>query len=252
MQFLLFLTAQGWGASSCRSSSSCDARPGPKSLTCRLSCRWPLRSASQRRGHCPCPRRLCASCVLGRLREQTRPAFGLRASLPAPSAERRIGSSSASSASVSPQSSVVTRRTRPFAASSTSHGPSSRRGGRTSRSPRGACSTSASPTGRPSLPGGCSLPACVATSARQGGRGFSFGSRSAPPPRLALPPPRASGRPSPSRPQVLFARPFPAFSGRLNAWVTSWAAQWLMGPCSLEGLAPEDLSELVVLMLSLF
>lgn len=43
--------------------------------------------------------------------------------------------------------------------------------------------------------------------------------------------------------EVLFARPFPAFSGRLNAWVTSWAAQWLMGPCSLEGLAPEDVAD---------
>lgn len=35
---------------------------------------------------------------------------------------------------------------------------------------------------------------------------------------------------------VLFARPFPAFSARLNAWVTSWAAQWLMGPCEVQDL----------------
>jgi hypothetical protein len=36
--------------------------------------------------------------------------------------------------------------------------------------------------------------------------------------------------------EVLFARPFPAFSAKLNAWVTWWAAQWLMGPCTLEDL----------------
>ena len=36
--------------------------------------------------------------------------------------------------------------------------------------------------------------------------------------------------------KVLFARPFPAFSARLNAWVTLAAAQWLMGPCVLEDL----------------
>jgi hypothetical protein len=42
--------------------------------------------------------------------------------------------------------------------------------------------------------------------------------------------------------EVLFARPFPVFSGRLNAWVTWWAAQWLMGPCTLEDLSPEDLA----------
>lgn len=97
------------------------------------------------------------------------------------------------------------------------------------------------------------LPASVCGDVRATGRKgllFWFEVGSSPAPRS--PAPRASGRPSPSRPQVLFARPFPAFSGRLNAWVTSWAAQWLMGPCSLEGLAPEDLSELVVLMLSLF
>ena len=30
--------------------------------------------------------------------------------------------------------------------------------------------------------------------------------------------------------EILFARPFPVFAGRMNAWVTWWAAQWLMGP----------------------
>eukprot|EP00310_Coccolithus_braarudii_P023368 CAMPEP_0183337468 /NCGR_PEP_ID=MMETSP0164_2-20130417/5098_1 /TAXON_ID=221442 /ORGANISM="Coccolithus pelagicus ssp braarudi, Strain PLY182g" /LENGTH=271 /DNA_ID=CAMNT_0025507159 /DNA_START=17 /DNA_END=832 /DNA_ORIENTATION=- len=39
---------------------------------------------------------------------------------------------------------------------------------------------------------------------------------------------------------VLFARPLPAWSARLNAWVTWWAAQWLMGPCSLEDLSDAD------------
>ena len=36
--------------------------------------------------------------------------------------------------------------------------------------------------------------------------------------------------------RILFARPFPAFSAKLNAWVTWWAAQWLMGPCELQDL----------------
>ena len=36
--------------------------------------------------------------------------------------------------------------------------------------------------------------------------------------------------------RILFARPFPAFSAKLNAWVTWLAAQWLMGPCSLDNL----------------
>ena len=39
---------------------------------------------------------------------------------------------------------------------------------------------------------------------------------------------------------VLFARPFPVFSAQLNAWVTWWAAQWLMGPCTLERLDDKD------------
>jgi len=36
--------------------------------------------------------------------------------------------------------------------------------------------------------------------------------------------------------EVLFARPFPAFSSKLNAWVTWWAGQWLMGPCTLQSI----------------
>ncbi|CAN0196751.1 unnamed protein product [Ascophyllum nodosum] len=32
---------------------------------------------------------------------------------------------------------------------------------------------------------------------------------------------------------VMFSRPFPAFSARLNAWVTLIASQWLMGPSEL-------------------
>ena len=39
--------------------------------------------------------------------------------------------------------------------------------------------------------------------------------------------------------EVFFAKPFPAFSAKLNAWVTWWAAQWLMGPCSLVDLDDE-------------
>lgn len=35
---------------------------------------------------------------------------------------------------------------------------------------------------------------------------------------------------------VLFALPFPAFSARLNALVTKFAATWLMGPCVIEDL----------------
>lgn len=36
--------------------------------------------------------------------------------------------------------------------------------------------------------------------------------------------------------EVLFAKPFPAFSAKLNAWVTWWAGQWLMGPCVLQDI----------------
>ncbi|KAJ1627453.1 hypothetical protein T492DRAFT_1025158 [Pavlovales sp. CCMP2436] len=44
---------------------------------------------------------------------------------------------------------------------------------------------------------------------------------------------------------VLFARPFPAFSARLNAWVTWLAAQWLMGRCELRDVDdPLDMAKL--------
>lgn len=42
--------------------------------------------------------------------------------------------------------------------------------------------------------------------------------------------------------EILFAKPFPIFSSKLNAWVTWLAAQWLMGPCELK-----DLEEATVL-----
>ena len=42
--------------------------------------------------------------------------------------------------------------------------------------------------------------------------------------------------------ELLFATPFPAFSAKLNAWVTWWAAQWLMGPCVLEDLEDGELN----------
>jgi hypothetical protein len=46
---------------------------------------------------------------------------------------------------------------------------------------------------------------------------------------------------------VLFARPFPAFSAKLNTWVTWLAAQWLMGHCEIRDLTePEDLARLSV------
>jgi hypothetical protein len=33
--------------------------------------------------------------------------------------------------------------------------------------------------------------------------------------------------------QVMFSRPMPALSCRLNAWVTALTCQWLMGPCQI-------------------
>lgn len=46
---------------------------------------------------------------------------------------------------------------------------------------------------------------------------------------------------------VLFARPFPAFSAKLNTWVTWLAAQWLMGHCEIRDLtAPDDVARLAV------
>ncbi|CAM9736703.1 unnamed protein product [Chrysoparadoxa australica] len=35
---------------------------------------------------------------------------------------------------------------------------------------------------------------------------------------------------------VMFSKPFPGFSNRLNAWVTWWASQWLMGPSELNNV----------------
>ncbi|CAN0019015.1 unnamed protein product [Ectocarpus sp. 8 AP-2014] len=35
---------------------------------------------------------------------------------------------------------------------------------------------------------------------------------------------------------VMFSKPFPAFSSRLNAWVTLVASQWLMGPSKLNDI----------------
>jgi len=32
---------------------------------------------------------------------------------------------------------------------------------------------------------------------------------------------------------VLFAKPFPAFSAKMNAWATWWAGTWLMGECEI-------------------
>ena len=46
--------------------------------------------------------------------------------------------------------------------------------------------------------------------------------------------------------EVLFARPFPVFSARLNAYVTYLAGQWLMGPCTVEDLSAEDAAASVV------
>lgn len=38
-------------------------------------------------------------------------------------------------------------------------------------------------------------------------------------------------------PQVMFSRPMPGLSCRLNAWVTALTCQWLMGPCKVSRLA---------------
>lgn len=44
---------------------------------------------------------------------------------------------------------------------------------------------------------------------------------------------------------VLFARPFPVFSARLNAFVTWLAAQWLMGRCEIRDIEdPADVARL--------
>jgi hypothetical protein len=33
--------------------------------------------------------------------------------------------------------------------------------------------------------------------------------------------------------KVMFAKPFPMFSNKLNAWVTALTCQWLMGPSAV-------------------
>ena len=43
--------------------------------------------------------------------------------------------------------------------------------------------------------------------------------------------------------EILFAKPFPEFSSKLNAWVTWWAAQWLMGPCELQDLDMDEIDD---------
>ena len=45
---------------------------------------------------------------------------------------------------------------------------------------------------------------------------------------------------------MLFARPLPAFAARINVFVTWCAAQWLMGPCTIEDLGPEERDASVV------
>ncbi|KAL6771544.1 hypothetical protein ACKKBG_A26805 [Auxenochlorella protothecoides x Auxenochlorella symbiontica] len=39
---------------------------------------------------------------------------------------------------------------------------------------------------------------------------------------------------------VMFSKPFPAFSARLNAWATAVTCQWLMGPCSVVAVDDGD------------
>lgn len=44
----------------------------------------------------------------------------------------------------------------------------------------------------------------------------------------------------PARFAVMFSKPFPAFSSRMNAWVTLIASQWLMGPSQLNDIEIDD------------
>lgn len=39
--------------------------------------------------------------------------------------------------------------------------------------------------------------------------------------------------------QVMFAKPFPVFSCKLNAWVTALTCQWLMGPSAVNDVEVE-------------
>ena len=43
--------------------------------------------------------------------------------------------------------------------------------------------------------------------------------------------------------EILFAKPFPSFSAKMNAWVTWWAAQWLMGKCELQDLEESEIGD---------
>jgi hypothetical protein len=38
----------------------------------------------------------------------------------------------------------------------------------------------------------------------------------------------------------MFAKPFPAFSNQMNAWVTMLTCQWLMGPSKVNDIERED------------
>lgn len=40
--------------------------------------------------------------------------------------------------------------------------------------------------------------------------------------------------------KVMFARPLPALSNKLNAQVTAWTCQWLMGPCAVNDVELAD------------
>ena len=40
--------------------------------------------------------------------------------------------------------------------------------------------------------------------------------------------------------QVMFAKPLPALSRQLNAWVTALTCQWLMGPCQVNDVELAD------------
>ena len=44
--------------------------------------------------------------------------------------------------------------------------------------------------------------------------------------------------------QVMFAKPLPVLSRRLNAWVTALTCQWLMGPCQVNDVELADGREL--------
>lgn len=39
---------------------------------------------------------------------------------------------------------------------------------------------------------------------------------------------------------MMFSRPLPVFSCRLNAWVTALTCQWLMGPCRVNDIELQD------------